>query len=201
MKKLESNFKNMLLVLLVTAVISALALSMTYNATKEAIEIAKGAKLKNAISMVIPGFDELKEDDIKDDSGNEIKIFECFKDGKLIGIAIESYSSLGFSGNIDLMVGFLPDGTITKTVIIAHAETPGLGDKMEAAKSDFPKQFWDKNIASLQTNGRISVKKDGGKIDAITAATITSRAFCDAIDRAWNTYQSNNNKNMEEIEK
>jgi electron transport complex protein RnfG len=193
-KKLESSFKNMLLVLLVTTAFSALALSITYSATKESIEKAKEAKMKAAIEEVVSGFDELKGSVVTDDSGNEIKIFECLKEGELIGIAIESYSMLGFSGKIDIMIGFLPDGTITETVVLAHAETPGLGDKIDISKSNFPRQFWNKNIADLQTNGTIAVTKDGGKIDAITAATITSRAFCDAIDRAWERYQQNNNK-------
>jgi electron transport complex protein RnfG len=63
---------------------------------------------------------------------------------------------------------------------------------MDAAKkSGFPDQFWNKNIGELQTNGKLLVTKDKGKIDAITAATISSRAFCDAVDRAWETYQNN----------
>ncbi|MCL2042016.1 MAG: RnfABCDGE type electron transport complex subunit G [Bacteroidales bacterium] len=191
-KKLESNFKNMFLVLFVATAVSALALSMTYNATKEPIALAKEAKQKAAIEEVISGFDELQEQVVTDASGNEIKIFDCLKNGESIGKAVQSYSTSGFSGKIDVMVGFLPDGTITKTVVLAHAETPGLGDKMDVAKSDFPRQFWDKNITALQTNGKVQVKKDGGKIDAITAATISSRAFCDAIDRAWEACNNNN---------
>jgi electron transport complex protein RnfG len=191
-KKLESNFKNMFLVLLVATLASALALSMTYNATKDPIEQSKEAKQKAAIEEVISGFDDLKEQVVKDASGNEIKIFDCLKNGESIGVAVQSYSTSGFGGKIDVMVGFLPDGTITKTVILKHDETPGLGDKMDVAKSNFPKQFWNKNIGDLQTNNKLQVKKDGGKIDAITAATISSRAFCDAIDRAWTAYQNNN---------
>ena len=190
-KKLESNFKNMLLALTAVTAVAALALSMTYNATKEPIEKAKEAKQKAAIAEVIPDFDEIKEQVVKDASGNEIKIFDCLKNGESIGKAVQSYSMSGFSGKIEVMVGFLPDGTITKTVLLAHAETPGLGDKMDAAKSDFPKQFWNKNIADLQSNGKIAVKKDQGKIDAITAATISSRAFCDAVDRAYETIKNN----------
>jgi len=190
-KKLESNFKNMFLVLFVTTLAAALALSLTYNATKEPIEKSKEAKQKAAIEEVIPGFDELAEKVVKDASGNEIKIFDCLKGGESIGVAVQSYTTSGFGGKIDVMVGFLPDGTITKTVVLKHDETPGLGDKMDAAKSDFPKQFWNKNIGELQTNGKLLVTKDKGKIDAITAATISSRAFCDAVDRAWETYQNN----------
>ena len=188
-KRLESNFKNMLLVLLVTTTVAGLVLGMTYNATKEPIEKAKETKQRAAVEKVISGFDEFIA---KDASGNEVKIFDCLKDGESIGVAVQSYTMLGFSGRIDVMVGFLPDGTITETVVLKHLETPGLGDKLDIAKSEFPRQFWKKNIADLRTNDKILVKKDGGKIDAITAATISSRAFCDAVDRAWEVYQSNN---------
>ena len=192
-KKLESNFKNIFLVLLVTTIVAALALNITYYATKDAIAKAKEAKLEAAIKDVIPDFDELIEQVVIDASGNEIKIFDCLKDGEKIGVAIESYTMKGFSGKIEVMVGFRLDGTITKTVVLGHSETPGLGDKIDASKDDFPRQFWNKNIADLQTNNKVRVKKDGGKIiDAITAATISSRAFCDAIDHAWETYQYHN---------
>ncbi|MCL2511908.1 MAG: RnfABCDGE type electron transport complex subunit G [Bacteroidales bacterium] len=191
-KKLKSNFKNMFLVLLVTTVVSALVLSMTYNATKDPIEKAKETKQRAAVEKVISGFDEMKECVVTDASGNEMKIFDCLKDGESIGVAVQSYTMLGFSGRIDVMVGFLPDGTITETVILKHLETPGLGDKLDISKHEFPRQFWDKNIADLRTGDKIQVTKDGGKIDAITAATISSRAFCDAVDRAWEVYQSNN---------
>jgi electron transport complex protein RnfG len=69
--------------------------------------------------------------------------------------------------------------------VLAHKETPGLGDKMDASKSDFPLQFKGKNPADF----KLHVTKDGGNVDAITAATISSRAFCDAVERAYVTFQ------------
>jgi len=197
-KRLKSNFKNMFLVLLVTTVLSALVLSMTYNATEGDIKKVKIAKQEAAVKKVMSGFDELDTRVEKDDLGNEIKIYDCLKDGESIGVAVQSYTMLGFSGRIDVMVGFRPDGTITETVVLKHLETPGLGDKLDIAKSKFPEQFWKKKIDSLQTNGKILVTKDGGKIDAITAATISSRAFCDAVDRAWAVYQTTKNNGGDE---
>lgn len=82
------------------------------------------------------------------------------------------------------MVGFNAEGNIFNTEVIAAAETPGLGDKINKDKSDFAKQFSGQNPESF----KLSVKKDGGDVDAITAATISSRAYCDAIQRAYDVF-------------
>lgn len=87
------------------------------------------------------------------------------------------------------MVGFLPDGTINDIVVVEHNETPGLGDMIEKEKSDFSVQFKNKNPENFE----LSVKKDGGDVDGITASTISSRAYCDAVDRAYEAF-----KKMEE---
>jgi electron transport complex protein RnfG len=80
------------------------------------------------------------------------------------------------------MVGFLADGSINAIEVVAHKETPGLGDKMESNKSDFCVQFKGKNPETF----KLIVKKDGGDVDAITASTISSRAYCEAVQRAYN---------------
>ena len=87
------------------------------------------------------------------------------------------------------MVGFLPDGTIRNISVLEHAETPGLGDKMEKKKSSWSEQFNGKNPESY----KLQVTKDGGSVDAITAATISSRAYADAVDRAYKAYKKNSN--------
>jgi electron transport complex protein RnfG len=69
--------------------------------------------------------------------------------------------------------------------VISHAETPGLGEKMQKNKSDFSVQFMGKNPADF----KLAVKKDRGDVDAITASTITSRAYCDAVQRAYNGFE------------
>jgi electron transport complex protein RnfG len=102
---------------------------------------------------------------------------------ELVGIAIETYTNEGYDPTqIQLMVGFLPDGTIQNTAVTQQKETPGLGTKM--ALPDFKDQFMGKHPAE----SNLTVVKDGGEIDAITAATITSRAYCDAVKRAYDTY-------------
>ncbi|HRC93634.1 MAG TPA: RnfABCDGE type electron transport complex subunit G, partial [Tenuifilaceae bacterium] len=96
----------------------------------------------------------------------------------------------GFGGRIELMVGFLPDGTINKITVISHKETPGLGDKIDPGKSDFSVQFEGKNPETF----KVMVKKDGGDVDAITASTISSRAFCDAVNRAYKAFKEGGRK-------
>ncbi len=89
------------------------------------------------------------------------------------------------------MAGFLPDGSIYDISVLEHKETPGLGDKMQASKSDWAQQFKGKNPANFS----LKVKKDGGDVDAITAATISSRAYVDAVQRAYETYLQNKGGN------
>ncbi len=89
------------------------------------------------------------------------------------------------------MVGFSPDGTITDIAVIQHQETPGLGDKINKSKSGFSLQFQGKNPA----NFKLSVEKDRGDVEAITASTISSRAYCDAVQRAYNAYMSTRKEN------
>jgi electron transport complex protein RnfG len=104
---------------------------------------------------------------------------------------VETFTNQGFSGNFKLMVGFAPDGTIIDIAVIQHSETPGLGSKMEKGKSDFSLQFKGKNPATF----KLAVKKDRGDVDAITASTITSRAYCDAVARAYRAFMESQKAN------
>jgi electron transport complex protein RnfG len=120
--------------------------------------------------------------------GDSLDIYPAKKDDVVVGYAVNTYTKKGFSGNISLMAGFKPDGTIVNITILEQKETPGLGTKM--AEPEFKDQFNDKNPSQFN----LKVKKDGGLVDAITAATISSRAFCDAVQRAYNTLQKGGSK-------
>lgn len=183
MAKLESTFRNMVLALTAISVTASASLGIVYQLTKGPIEQAKIANTNEAINQVIPGFDNVPGEErfsVPSD-GDSLIIYPATKGDSLVGYAIETYTGKGFSGDIKLMVGMRPDGTIFSTSVLEHKETPGLGDKMDAAKSDFSLQFAGKNPKSFI----LKVKKDGGDVDAITAATISSRAFCDAVQRAY----------------
>jgi Na+-translocating ferredoxin:NAD+ oxidoreductase subunit G len=182
MAKTESSFRNMVLTLLGISLVASLSLGAVYNLTKEPIAKAQQQKKENAIKQVVPAFDKLEQLSITPEGGGDpVIINKAVKGDSVIGYAVETYTDKGFSGRILLMVGFSPEGSIINTAVLKHTETPGLGDKMDVSKSDFPNQFKNQN----PENFKLMVKKDGGQVDAITAATISSRAFCDAVQRGY----------------
>ncbi len=183
--KKESTFVNMVVVLFIVSAVAALALGSVYVVTKEPISLAKKKKQEAAIKAVLPEFETIKTVKVPDADGTDSLQFNiALKNGKVVGVAVNTYTEKGFAGRIDVMVGFEPDGTIHNTSILSLKETPGLGTKLDKKKSNFPDQFMGKNPAKF----KLKVKKDGGDVDAITAATISSRAFCDAVQRAYDTF-------------
>ena len=179
MKKLESSFANMVIVLTIITVIAASCLGAMNNLTAEPIAASKKAKQEAAIKAVLPEFTSLEEDNV-----NDQKIFRAYNaNSELVGIAIET-AELGFGGNITTIVGIDANGAIVDYSLLQHAETPGLGSKLVdwfKVKSD---------IRGADTNKMpLNVSKDGGEYDAITAATISSRAFLNSINKAYETYQ------------
>lgn len=195
MAKKESTFTNMVATLVIITALSGLALAGVKNLTEEAIANAEKAKLESALMKVLPEFDNDISKDMKvvDITDKDKLVFYYGKQGdELVGIAVETYTNMGFSGKFRIMVGFRPDGTIINTSVLEHQETPGLGDKMDASKSkQFPEQFIDLNPAGVN----LKVTKDGGDIDGITAATITARAFCDAVQRAYDEFLKDGGNN------
>ena len=180
MKKLESSFANMVIVLTVITVVAAACLGAMNNVTAEPIAASKKAKQEAAIKAVLPEFATLDAEEVV----NEQKIFRAYDaSGNIVGIAIET-SELGFGGDITTMVGFDANGTIVNYSLLQHAETPGLGSKLVdwfLVKSDIR--------GANSANMPLRVSKDGGEYDAITAATISSRAFLNSINKAYETYQ------------
>lgn len=178
MKKLESTFLNMFLVLTLISVIAGAGLAAVYNVTKEPIEQANLAKQQAAIKAVLPEGAEVGEEAIIGES----RVFPATLDGAFGGMAIEVNTN-GFGGNIKMMVGFDANGALVDYSILELAETPGLGSKLVdwfRTKSDMR--------GALVSDGEVKVSKDGGKYDAITAATISSRAFMVGINTAMATY-------------
>jgi len=160
MEKLQSSFKNMVLSLVLICVVAAGALAGVYILTLEAINAQKAAKQEAAKLAVLNGQE----------------------DGEAIEVSVD-----GFGGVIRLMVGFAQDGTILGYEVLEHQETPGLGSHIEHwfKNADKPGQ----NIIGRKADGKFVVSKDGGDIDAITAATISSRAFLKAINQAYTEFK------------
>lgn len=189
---MESSLKNMTVTLLAIALASSLAVGLVYRVTEQPIAEAKSQKIGAAIAQVLPPFDNDPAADttvVPYRDGEKIKeivVYTARQGENTVGYAIKTFSKNGFGGEIWLMAGFLPDGTICKVETLTHNETPGLGNKIERGKSDFAIQFEGKNPETF----RLSVKKDGGDVDAITASTISSRAFTDALTRAYEVFES-----------
>ena len=196
----ESTFINMSVTLFAVCLIASAVLGGVYAVTKAPIEAAQLAKINGAIGGVVPAFDNAPSDDKfeVEVNGKKSVVYPAKNGGEIVGYAIEASTSTGFGGNITLMVGFTPDGAIVKTSVISHAETPGLGAKITESESHFVTQFEGKNPAD--PNFKLSVKKDGGSVDAITASTITSRAFCDAVNTAYLAFCEANKNNVNQSE-
>ncbi len=191
MAQLESSFKNMVLVLAAISLFAAVTLSSVYTFTKDPIAKSKLAKQQNAIKEVLPKtFDHLAEPDTMKDGTENLVVYKAYdKNNVFIGAAVESSSNNGFAGKILIMVGFDAAGTIVNYSVLEQKETPGLGTKMvEWFKTDKGNQnICGKNPAT--TN--LTVSKDGGDVDAITASTISSRAFLFAIRNAYHAFTMN----------
>lgn len=188
MKKLESSLKNMALALTGFSVVAGGLLGWVNDITTEPIAQANAKTLSDAIAVVVPEFDNnpAEAPEEVDLDGVIYKVYKATKGGEFVGAAVES-SSMGFGGEIKVLVGFDTEGNIKDYSLLAHAETPGLGSK--AAD-------WFKKGAKGDITGKnpgkapLTVSKDGGEIDAITASTITSRAFLRAINNAYAAYKN-----------
>lgn len=184
MAKLESSLKNMVLSLTLISLVASAALGFANDLTKKPIEQQKNAKNVNAIKQVVPEFNNNPAAEmfmLMTEEGDSLEIYPAKNGEQIVGYAVKSFTNKGFSGFVSMMVGFKPDGTIVNINVLEQKETPGLGAKM--TEPGFKDQFNDKNPASF----KLKVIKDDGEVQAITAATISSRAFCDGVQRAYST--------------
>lgn len=189
MAKLKSTLPNMLLSLTLICLVAGAILALVNQYTTGPIAASKAATLQNAIRQVVPEFDNNPTADAfmaATPEGDSVKIYPALKAGNFVGAAVESFTKKGFSGEIKVIVGFDASGKLYNYSVLQHAETPGLGAKMqEWFRADKNKQsVLGRNLA----DGALKVTKDGGDVDAITAATISSRAFLDAVNRAYSAY-------------
>jgi Na+-translocating ferredoxin:NAD+ oxidoreductase subunit G len=187
MAKLQSSFKNMVVALTGVSLIASASLGLVNDMTKEAIAAAETKKQVQAISTVLPKFESLGMNykTLPTNGKDSIEVYPALDStGNVIGNAVKSYSYNGFSGYIEVMIGFDIQGAVTGYQVLKHAETPGLGTKMTTWFND-PAKERQNIIGKNPTKCKLVVSKDGGDIDAITAATISSRAFLDAINRGY----------------
>jgi len=187
MKKLESSLLNMVFVLTGVAVLMGGVLAFVNHVTSGPIDEQKQIALQNGIKTVMQA-DNItvsKTDTIKttDAKGKE-QTYIIYNNEK--GAAVES-STMGFGGELRVLVGFDTTGNVLGYTLLEHQETPGLGAKAD----QWFQQGQKGSIIGLNPADGLTVTKDGGRIDAITASTITSRAFLLAVTNAYNAYMGN----------
>lgn len=181
---MESSLKNMVLVLFTITLLSSAAVGGVYMLTEEPIAQAKVAAVNNALKQVLPEYEATTSQDIEVNA-LPVKVHTATVADKAVGYAVESTSKNGFGGAVRLMVGFDAEGTILNINVLEQKETPGLGTKMTDEGNALLASLKGKDAAQI----KMTVKKDGGDIDALTAATISSRAYAEAVAIAYEAYK------------
>ena len=181
----QSSFKNMSLCLLVICLVCSALLAGVYALTKEPIDAAAKAKNEAAIKEVLPeaavAIEEART--VEFEGASYVYNLAYDDQGNTVGCAVD-VAPVGFGGPIVIKVGFNADGVIWNTKVLSQAETPGLGAK--CVEPAFSSQF--KGFDPSQK--KLAVKKDGGDVDAITASTITSRAYADGLALAVKVFNA-----------
>ena len=180
---MKSTLFNMVAVLFTITLIASAGVGAVNMITEEPIAAAKAAATTAAVANVLPEFEQNQVSEQEID-GMSIKVYTATSGEDVVGYAVESMTKSGFGGAIRMMVGFLPDGKIFNVNVLEQAETPGLGTKMCDEGNALISSIKDKDADEL----KFSVKKDGGELDALTAATISSRAYYDAVARAHQAF-------------
>ena len=181
MAKLKSTFPNMVISLTSITIVAAAALGAVYMFTQKAIQEQQTAKQTAAISAVLPEHERIADPE----TVNGLTVYKAYTGDQFVGAAVETQAD-GFGGVIRLMVGFDADNHIVNYEVLEQQETPGLGTHIVEwfKNADKPGQ----NILGREATGAFTVSKDGGDVDAITAATISSRAFLKAVNAAYSAY-------------
>lgn len=193
-KKKESTLLNMVVVLFVITLASGLSLGYVNDLTLGPKAAAKLAKKVDALKGVLPPFDNNPVAETlrfpSEMAKDSIEVYPAYASGSFVGAAVTGSSEKGYNGLVRLMVGFEPDGKIRNIAVLEQKETPGLGTKMKGDK--FLRQFRGKDPANFELKPR----KDGGEVDALAGATITTRAFSEATREAYGAFMQQR-KNLE----
>lgn len=179
------------------ALVASLVLGMVDLLTSGAIERRQAEDVRQTLSQVLP--DPLHDNElldcriavpVDDSGGPAVEVFVATRDGHYAGAAFRWTAGGGYSGPIGLMLGVDPDGSVLGVRVVAHAETPGLGDKIETSKSGWILAFAGRSLDNT-ADDRWKVRKDGGDFDQFAGATITPRAVVRGVAEALRFYQAN----------
>ena len=182
----KSTFKNMTLCLLVICLVCPALLAGVYALTKETIAQGDAARNEAAIKEVLPASAVAVEEERTVEFEGASYTYNLAYDqlGNTVGCAVNVAPS-GFGGPIKMKVGFNADGVVWNVKVLSHAETPGLGAK--CTESAFADQFRELDPTD---DKNLKVTKDGGNLNAITASTITSRAYAEGVALAVKVFNA-----------
>ncbi len=185
---MKSTLRNMVVVLFTITAVSAFLVGVVNNVTKDTIAKTNADNKLKALTEVLPAFEgEAKYvyDTIAIEGAQIVATRVMRSDDTTVGYAVETHSLIktGYADKIYLMVGFLEDGTINDIKVLSQKETPGLGANMVKPGNKLEASFKGKHAAELV----FDVKKDNkaGSVDALSGATISSRAYADAMQTAY----------------
>jgi electron transport complex protein RnfG len=170
-----------------------IVLAMTNKLTANDIAVRATEDRLNSLSQVLSAdlYDTNPLDNIvviPDSEGKAVNVYRAQKDGRITGLAYEIRGT-GYAGEIRLMLGVAPEGRILGVRVLAHKETPGLGDKIEVKKGDWILRFSGLSLEQ-PPDGQWKVRKDGGQFDQFAGATITPRGVVAAVHRGLQFFQS-----------
>ncbi|MEJ2515520.1 MAG: electron transport complex subunit RsxG [Gammaproteobacteria bacterium] len=174
------------------AVVGAAMVAYTWQSTHERIAANERAVLLRSLAQVLPP--PLRSEGLAREPlqvtdpellGTEdpVPVYRAWQDGRPVAVVVSPVAPDGYSGPIRLLVGILPDGTVSGVRVVSHRETPGLGDKIEAERSDWILDFAGRSLGAPPEEDW-TVKRDGGAFDQFTGATITPRAVVKAVRNA-----------------
>lgn len=181
---MKSTLFNMVAVLFTITLLASAGVGAVQLITEQPIARARAAATREALLQVLPPFEgeplaeEMTEDELP------VKLYTASAAGVPVGYAVETMTKSGFNGLIRLMVGFSPTGEVLNIRVVEQAETPGLGTKMADEENPLLRSFVGRDPGRMT----LRVAKDGGDVEALTAATISSRAYVDAVARAYRVF-------------
>ncbi len=183
---MKSSLINMVLVLFAITLVSSTAVGLVYRVTEEPIALAKGDKKLTSFAKVLPPFDNRPAEEVRtvEVDGKPMNVYTARKSGEVVGYAIES-SSPGFAADIKIIAGFDTAGRVVDIEVLEQSETPGLGAKLADADNPVKASIVGRNAGDI----KLAVRKDGGDVDAITASTISSRAYTAAVAKAYEVFK------------
>src|SRR5690606_24921749 len=168
---------------------AATLVSLSYEFSRERIAANERARLVAALNRVLEP--ALRDRDLRSvrlevtdrallGSADPVDVFVMSTDGTPVAVVFASVAPQGYNAPIQLLVGVSPDGVVTGVRVVSHRETPGLGDRIEITRSRWIERF-DGTSLAMPPRGLWAVRKDDGAFDALTGATVTSRAVVNAV--------------------